>query len=199
MRPLSLQCLFFSPPSLTTLVAPLCCLHCRNWHLTNRSLNKYIYICIYKQHGFAVSVRKRPASSSAALQLRSRVSQFCSDSLEFERSKSPTARKRKVAGPRFSRNVHSSLKVRPSVSSFLPLPCVRLQGWTSSPARAAAACCRPRSSLSRAASGLRAPPPTATCTTERHNSTTGEILQMTALHLAGVSARHRFQTRPSSS
>lgn len=91
---LSLQCLFFSPPSLTTLVAPLCCLHCRNWHLTNRSLNKYIYICIYKQHGFAVSVRKRPASSSAALQLRSRVSQFCSDPLEFERSKSPTARKK---------------------------------------------------------------------------------------------------------
>lgn len=93
---LSLQCCFFSPPSLTTLVAPLCCLHCRNWHLTNRSLNKYIYICIYKQHRFAVSVRKRPASSSAALQLHSLhcVSQFCSDLLEFERSKSPTARKK---------------------------------------------------------------------------------------------------------
>lgn len=103
---------------------------------------------------------------------------------------------RKVAGPRFSRNVHSSLKVRPSVSSFLPLPCVSSQGRTSSPARAAAACCRPRSSLSRAASGLRAPPPTATCTTERHDSTTGEISQMTALHLAGVSARHQFKTRP---
>lgn len=54
----SLSSAAFSAPPFTTLVAPLCCLHCRNWHLTNRSLNKYIYICIYRQHGFCCQLEE---------------------------------------------------------------------------------------------------------------------------------------------